>query len=60
MEMINENVNFKVDAAGRVVIPASLRKKYNINPGDRVEYYTTQYNEKTYITFKKMEENNNE
>lgn len=55
MEMVNENVNFKVDAAGRVVIPASLRKKYGINPGDRVEYYTTEVNGEIFIAFKKLE-----
>lgn len=53
--MVSENVTFKVDAAGRVVIPASLRKKYNINPGDRVEYYTTEIEGVTYIAFKKEE-----
>lgn len=58
--MISENVTFKVDAAGRVVIPASLRKKYNINPGDRVEYYTTEINNEIFIAFKKMEELKNE
>lgn len=56
MEMINENVNFKVDAAGRVVIPAQLRKKFDINPGDRVNYYTTQIDGQWYVAMRKVEE----
>lgn len=55
MEIINENVNFKIDASGRIVIPAQLRKKFNMNPGDRVEYYTIQGNDgKWYIAFARI------
>lgn len=53
--MISENVSFKIDASGRIVIPSGLRKKFNLNPGDRVEYYTTEIEGVTYIAFKKEE-----
>lgn len=54
MEIINENVNFKIDASGRIVVPAQLRKKFGMNPGDRVEYYTVFEDGKWYIAFAKI------
>lgn len=35
-----EGVTYKVDAAGRAIIPSHLRKKFDITPGDFMEYYT--------------------
>lgn len=55
MDIVSENANFKVDSAGRVVIPVHLRKKYGINSGDRVECYTIEANGEIYIAFKKLE-----
>ena len=49
MELINENVSFKIDASGRVVIPASLRKRFGLEVGDKVRYYTVQIDGKWYI-----------
>lgn len=53
MEMVNENVTFKIDACGRVVIPASLRKKFDMLPGDKVNCYTTQVDGEWFVAFKK-------
>lgn len=60
MEMISENVTFKVDACGRVVIPASLRKKFDMLPGDKVSCYTTQVDGEWFVAFKKAKGNDND
>lgn len=39
--LIPENTTYKVDGAGRVVIPSHLRNKFRIESGDQMEYYTT-------------------
>lgn len=39
--MINLNANRKVDALGRIVIPSKLRDKFAIEPGDKVEFFST-------------------
>ena len=38
---INLNANRKVDALGRTVIPSKLRDKFAIEPGDKVEFFST-------------------
>ena len=40
-KMINLNANSKVDALGRIVIPSKLRDKFAIEPGDKVELFST-------------------
>ena len=40
-QLIPENTTYKVDSAGRVIIPAHLRNKFRIAIGDQMEYYTT-------------------
>ena len=35
-----EGATYKVDPAGRAIIPAHLRKKFGVAPGDYLEYYT--------------------
>lgn len=39
--MINLNANRKVNALGRIVIPSKLRDKFAIEPGDKVEFFST-------------------
>jgi AbrB family looped-hinge helix DNA binding protein len=40
-ELIPENKPYKIDCAGRIVIPAHLRSKFNIETGHEMDYYTT-------------------
>lgn len=39
--LIPENNTYKVDSAGRIVIPAYLRNKFRIEAGDQIEYFTS-------------------
>lgn len=39
--LIPENNAYKVDSAGRIVIPAYLRNKFRIETGDQIEYFTS-------------------
>lgn len=39
-QMIPENSSYKVDSSGRIIIPAHLRNKFQIETGDMMEYYT--------------------
>lgn len=41
VQMIPENMTYKVDASGRIIIPAHLRNKFKIKQGDEMEYYTS-------------------
>ena len=40
-QLIPEGRPYKVDGAGRVIIPAHLRAKFDIDLGDDMDYYTT-------------------
>ena len=52
-----ENMTFKVDASGRVIIPKYLRAKFQINPGDAVEYFTAiDLEGREYVCIRKNEE----
>jgi AbrB family looped-hinge helix DNA binding protein len=56
-ELIPENNPYKVDAAGRIVIPSHLRSKFSIAVGDEMEYYTTFIDDKWFMCVtKKMPE----
>lgn len=41
VRLIPENQTYKVDASGRIIIPAHLRSKFKVEPGDMMEYYTS-------------------
>ena len=45
----NEGSIHQVDSLGRLVFPKSLRQKYGIAPGDRMEFYTIEYNGEVYV-----------
>lgn len=39
--LIPEGRPYKVDSAGRIVVPSHLRDKFDIAIGDDMDYYTT-------------------
>lgn len=45
----NEGSIHQVDSLGRLVFPKNLRQKYGITPGDRMEFYTIEYNGEVYV-----------
>lgn len=49
MEMLNEDITRKMDELGRVVIPKAIRMRYNLEPGDEMNYYTIKIDDKYYI-----------
>lgn len=49
VQLIPENLSYKVDGSGRVIIPAHLRSKFKIEMGDMVEYYTTFVNDSWFL-----------
>ena len=56
INLTQENMTFKVDASGRVIIPKYLRSKFNIQPGDTVEYFTAQdFEGREYVCIRKNE-----
>lgn len=40
VELVPERSAYKVDASGRIIIPAYMRSKFNVGPGDYMDYYT--------------------
>lgn len=59
-ELVPENKPYKVDAAGRVVIPSHLRNKFNVNTGDEMSYYTTFVDGKWFVCMTKKTEEDDE
>lgn len=47
--MVNEGYVRQVDTMGRVVIPKSLRAKFNLDSGQKVEFYSMEDTESCYI-----------
>lgn len=40
-QLIPEGRPYKVDSAGRIVVPSHLRDKFDVAIGDDMDYYTT-------------------
>lgn len=39
--MVKENITRKIDNLGRISIPKGMRDRFEIAPGDDLEFYTT-------------------
>lgn len=53
VELVPEHSYYKVDASGRIIIPAYMRAKFNINVGDYMEYYTADVDGDWFLCVKK-------
>lgn len=40
VELVPERNAYKVDASGRIIVPAYMRNKFGIDQGDYMDYYT--------------------
>lgn len=49
VELVPERGNYKVDASGRIIIPAYMRNKFEIDTGDYMEYYTAYVDGKWFL-----------
>lgn len=49
VDLISERSAYKVDASGRIIIPAHMRAKFDINIGDHMEYYTAYIDGKWFL-----------
>lgn len=58
MKLEAENSTYKVDAAGRVIIPSSIRKRFGIKPGDYMDYYVGEQDGKYILALMKSEKEN--
>ena len=53
VELVPERSNYKVDASGRVIIPAYMRTKFGIEVGDYMDYYTAYVDGDWFLCVKK-------
>lgn len=44
MNIIKENTARKIDSSGRIIIPKSLRDRFNISLDDELEFFTLEDN----------------
>ena len=51
-----EGATYKIDPAGRAIIPAHLRKKFGVVPGDYLEYYTAYVNNEWMLILRKAQD----
>lgn len=56
VELVPERGAYKVDGSGRIIIPAYMRNKFQINNGDFMEYYTAYVDGKWFMCCTKQEE----
>lgn len=56
VELVPEHGYYKVDGSGRIIIPAYMRNKFQINNGDFMEYYTAYVDGKWFMCCTKQEE----
>ena len=49
VELVPERGNYKVDASGRIIIPSYMRNKFEVGPGDYMEYYTAYVDGKWFL-----------
>ena len=40
VELVPEQSVYKVDASGRIILPSYMRKKFGVDAGDFMDYYT--------------------
>jgi AbrB family looped-hinge helix DNA binding protein len=53
VELVPERSSYKVDASGRIIIPSYMRTKFNVEPGDYMDYYTAYVDGEWFLCAKK-------
>ena len=55
VDLIPEQSVYKVDASGRIILPSYMRKKFGIDVGDYMDYYTAYVDGCWFLCAKKHE-----
>ena len=53
VELIPEQSVYKVDASGRIILPSYMRKKFGVDVGDYMDYYTAYVDGEWFLCAKK-------
>lgn len=53
VELVPERTIYKVDASGRIIIPAYMRAKFDVEAGDYMDYYTAYVDGEWFLCAKK-------
>ena len=56
VELVPEHGQYKVDGSGRIIIPAYMRNKFQIENGDYMEYFTAYVDGDWFLCARKNEE----
>lgn len=56
LNIVPEGTTYKVDPAGRAIIPSYLRKKFGIAPGDHLDYFTAYENGEWWLVLRKAQD----
>ena len=56
VELVPERSSYKVDASGRIIIPAHMRNKFKVDSGDFMEYFTAYVDGDWFLCCRKDEE----
>ena len=56
VELVPEHGTYKVDGSGRIIIPAYMRNKFNIDNGDIMDYFTAYVDGEWFMCCRKNEE----
>ena len=56
VDLVPEHNSYKIDGSGRIIIPAHMRNKFNVDNGDFMEYFTAYVDGTWFLCCRKDEE----
>jgi bifunctional DNA-binding transcriptional regulator/antitoxin component of YhaV-PrlF toxin-antitoxin module len=56
VDLVPEHNSYKIDASGRIIIPAHMRNKFRVDSGDFMEYFTAYVDGDRFLCCRKDEE----
>ena len=56
VDLVPEHNSYKIDASGRIIIPAHMRNKFKVDSGDFMEYFTAYVDGDLFLCCRKDEE----
>lgn len=56
VDLVPEHNSYKIDASGRIIIPAHMRNKFRVDSGDFMEYFTAYVDGDWFLCCRKDEE----